>query len=654
MTITARTSPSSGPEFLATEPLVTELAPSGAVHEIYGIDRWGDGMFAVLANGDLGLLDPEHPGRAPVSLPRVIDDLAERGVSTPVVVRVASFLSSRIAALNTSFAAAIAEAGYTGSYRSVFPIKVNQQADVVDRIVEHGRPWDVGLEAGSKPELMIALSRALPPDAIVVCNGVKDAEFVNLAISAHRIGIDCVIVLESAGELDVVLRVAEELGQRPLLGVRIKLTEKSIGSWAASSGDRSSFGVTAPELMSIIDRLTEVDMLDCLVLQHSHVGSQVPNVNAVRRAVGEASRFFVELRRQGAPLDYLDLGGGLGVDYTGEHRSVENSIGYTLDEYCINVVDAVKYALDGAGETHPVLITESGRATVAHSSMLVFDVLDATEFDRAGDVHLEPDDHPMLVDLVGILDYVGETRLQESVSDADFFRAELRDIFRRGLLPIRQLARAEEAHLTVVNRVKEIAAAMSDVPVEVVEVLARHVDIYHGNFSVFQSLPDSWAISQIHPCVPIQRLDELPQRRAVVSDLTCDSDGKIDRFVTAAGVTDSLPIHDLEPGERYRLAVMLVGAYQETLGDLHNLFGDTHLVTIDLGENGEFELLHETEGDTVAEVLEYVEYDAKACLDAFKTKVDAASSLGRIDTAERRDLIATYRHGLTGYTYFEY
>jgi len=623
-------------------------------HDQYGLERWGMDLFAVLENGDLGLLDPERPDIAPVSLPAIVADLDQRGIAAPVVIRVQAFLRRQIAELNESFSTAISDSGYLGSYRAVFPIKVNQQADVVDRIIDDGRPWSVGLEAGSKAELVIALSRDLPDDALVVCNGVKDEQFVRLAITAHQVGISCVVVLESADELDVVLRVAERLGQRPLLGVRIKLTEKSSGAWASSSGDRSSFGVNASALMGIVEKLRAVDMLDCLVLQHSHVGSQIPNVDEIRSSVSEAARFFVALRNEGAPLTHLDLGGGLGVDYTGEQRSAEHSVDYTIAEYCINVVETVQHVMDDAGEPHPTLVTESGRATVASSSILVFDVLDATYYDRGEWIDHEPGDHELLSNIIRIHDYIDEGRLQECVSDAEHYRNELRENFRRGLLPLTQLARAEEAHLTVIRRVKKIAARAADVGGSLREILDAHVDIYHGNLSVFQSLPDTWAIDQIHPVAPIRRLDEVATRRAILSDTTCDSDGKIDRFVTAAGVETALPVHELVAGEHYHLGVFLVGAYQETLGDLHNLFGDTHVVTVGLTADGGYELLDDTEGDTVADVLSIVQYDPKACLDAYKKKVDGAVAIGRIKATERRDLISTYRRILGGYTYFEH
>lgn len=620
----------------------------------YGLDRWATDLFEVLDNGDLGVRDPERPQLPAVSLPSIVRELDQRGVSAPLLIRIRAILRSRIDAINEAFATAIDETGYDGVYRSVFPIKVNQQADVIDRIVEHGTPWNLGLEAGSKPELLIALSRDLPDGALVVCNGVKDEEYVRLAISTQRIGVSCVIVLESVAELDVVLRVAERLGERPLLGVRIKLTEKSSGMWASSSGDRSAFGVGASDLMTIVERLREVDMLDCLQLQHSHVGSQIPNVNEIRSAASEAARFFVALRRHGASLSFLDLGGGLGVDYTGEHRSGENSTNYTLSEYCVNVVETVKYVLDDGDEPHPTLITESGRAIVASSSILIFDVLEATYYDRTERIEHQPGDHELLANLIHIHEYIEFDRLQECVSDAEYYRDELRENFRRGLLSLDQLARAEEGFLTVIRRLKELAQEAGNVDEGLEELLGQHVDIYHGNLSVFQSLPDTWAIDQIHPVVPIQRLNEVPNRRAIVSDTTCDSDGKIDRFVTGSGVSNSLPVHDLVPGERYRLGVFLVGAYQETLGDLHNLFGDTNVVTVGLLDNGEFELLAETEGDTNAQVLSYVEYDPKACLDTFKKRVDVAVSAGRISSAQRRDLVSSYRHSMSSSTYFEH
>ncbi|MGY6549406.1 MAG: biosynthetic arginine decarboxylase [Roseinatronobacter sp.] len=627
---------------------------SDHIFQSYGIHRWGAGMFAPLPNGDLGLVNPDRPDAPPASLPALLHALDARGIHTPVLVRVGAFLRRQLEDLNHAFARAIEANGYQAPYRGVFPIKVNQQAEVIDRIVDYGRPFQFGLEAGSKPELILALSRDLPKDALLICNGIKDAEFIRLGILARKAGINCVLVIESPAEADTVIAEAKRLGEMPALGVRIKLTRRVTGNWADSSGDRSTFGLTTKEVVDLLDKLRAADMLDCLVLQHAHLGSQVPKMLDIRQAVDEACRFYTELRRLGAPLIYLDLGGGLGIDYTGEARASDNSMNYTMDEYCFNVVETVKYRMDEAQTSHPILVTESGRAIVAYSSMLLSDILEASLFDRADPIAPEEGDHHLLSDMAAIVGYLSPRRLQESLNDAEYYREELRAHFRRGVIDIEQIARAEQIFLHVVHRIKDVVAQTPDVPQEVLAELSAHRDIYRANFSLFQSLPDVWAIDQLVPIAPLQRLNETPLRRAVLSDITCDSDGKIDQFVLGKGVGNALPVHELRPGERYFIGAFLVGAYQETLGDLHNLFGDTNIVTVDFNEDGVLEIQHEVEGDTVAEVMAYVEYEPKQCLDAFKRIVERGVQEGSLNPSQRRMLMETYRHALGGYTYYEH
>lgn len=626
-----------------------EQPPSASV---YGIDRWSKDLLTVLPNGDVALCDPANPDAAPVSLPAIMHDLHQRGIASPLVLRVKSFLEAEIHRLNKSFANAIARCGYKAPYRGVFPIKVNQQAQVVDRIVEFGHQYNYGLEAGSKPELVIALSHRLSKEALIVCNGVKDVEFVRLAILSRRIGFNTVIVLESPKEAEIVIEVAKELEQDPLLGVRVKLTNQIGGKWQSSSGDRSAFGMNTDQLLRVVDRLRDEGLLHCLKLQHSHLGSQVPDVNDVRRAVSEACRYFAELTREGVPLTHLDLGGGLGVDYTGEKRASENSINYSLEEYCANVVETVAYAMDAEGIDHPVLVTESGRAVSATSSMLIFDVLESTLYDAPDAPNVEPDDHHLLTDLAAVSGYLVAERVQECWNDARFYRDELRALFRRGHVDLRQMARAERIYLNLMTRIKEIAHNTGE-NIELDRELQKIADVYHCNFSVFQSLPDAWAIDQLHPIVPLQMLDQPPDRRAVLADITCDSDGKMDQFILAGEIAPSLPVHSLPEDRPYYIGAFFVGAYQETLGDLHNLFGDTNVVTIDLRPDGGFDLLHEQEGDSIAQVLAYVEYDPTDCIAAFRKMVDEAISAGNITTKERRTLIGAYRDSMNGYTYFE-
>lgn len=621
-------------------------------HSIYGFERWGRDLLTVLENGDVGLQNPLKPETPPISLPSIIRDLDQRGVHAPMLLRVSSFLENEIRDINQSFTTAMREAGYRGEYRGVFPIKVNQQAQVIKQIVDIGRPYAFGLEAGSKPELVIALAQSLENDALVVCNGVKDLKFVKLAILSRKLGFNTAIVLESPKELELVIEAYKELGVEPLLGVRVKLFSRIGGDWAESSGDRSTFGMNTDQLMLVIDRLREVGLLHCLKFQHSHLGSQVPDVNDVRRAVVEACRYFVELTKEGAPLTNLDLGGGLGVDYTGEKRASKSSINYSVMEYCENVVEAVRYAMDDAGLEHPTLTTESGRAIVATSSMLIFNVLEATLYDSVTNSKPESTDHHYVNDLAVIETYLEPMRLQECINDARFYRNELRNLFMRNAVDLRQMARAERIYLYLMSRIKLMANEADHSP-EIDEQLDALADIYHCNFSLFQSLPDVWAIDQIHPIAPLQKLNDEPIRRAILSDITCDSDGKIDEFILSDGLSPSLPVHELTEGEPYYLGVFFVGAYQETLGDLHNLFGDTNVATIELREDGHFDLLQEVEGDTIAEVLSYVEFDPKDCVDDFRKLLDRATSQNRLQASERKLLIATYREAINSYTYFE-
>ncbi|WP_170552785.1 biosynthetic arginine decarboxylase [Ruegeria atlantica] len=623
-----------------------------APHSIYGVEKWGKGLIEVTEQGEIGLRNPLVPEAAAISLPGILHDLDERGIKAPMLLRISSYLENEIAHINESFRDAIARVGYKGSYRGVFPIKVNQQAQVVDRIVEFGKKYNYGLEAGSKPELVVALAHRLAREALIVCNGVKDAEFIQLAILSRKIGFNTVIVLESPKEADTVIEVYNELGIEPLIGVRVKLTNQISGKWEESSGDRSAFGMNTDQLVATVDKLKAAGLLHCLKLQHSHLGSQVQDVNDVRRAVGEACRYYTELTREGVPLTHLDLGGGMGVDYTGEKKAAENSINYTVEEYCANVVETVAYAMDETEVEHPTLVTESGRAVVATSSMLVFNVLESTLYDAPNGPEVEADDHHLVSDLAAINGYLSTERLQECWNDANFYRNELRALFRRGYVDLRQMARAERIYLSLMARLKALAAS-DDLETDVDDQLEKVADIYHCNFSLFQSLPDVWAIDQLHPIVPLQGLNQTPDRRAVLSDITCDSDGKIDRFILADGVSPSLPVHSLPEDQEYLMGVFFVGAYQETLGDLHNLFGDTNVVTIDLRADGGFDLLHEQEGDTISQVLSYVEFDPNDCVAAFRKMVDEAISTGTLMAKDRKTLMSAYRDSINGYTYYE-
>ncbi|MBY5934965.1 biosynthetic arginine decarboxylase [Tateyamaria omphalii] len=625
--------------------------PSSGAAAIYGVDRWSDGLICVTPSGDLALKNPSHLTAPPVSLPVILEALERRGIPAPLLLRVQPFLDRSLTRLHEAFAAAIRDIRYKGCYRGVFPIKVNQQPEIVERVVEVGREAHFGLEVGSKPELLIALAQSMSPEALLICNGAKDAGFMRLAMLSQKLGFNTVIVLESLQEFETVHRIAEDLELRPRLGVRIKLTETVTGKWQASSGDRSVFGISALDLLKLTARLEETEMMDCLVLQHTHVGSQVPDIMDVRRAATEACRFYTELSRMGAPLRYLDLGGGLGLDYTGARQADENSINYTVKEYCANLVESVFYAMEEAGLPHPTIVTESGRFIAAQSAIFVFNVLDATLYDTPERPMVTSDDHHLLSDLLAVESYVESDRLQEALNDAIYYRDEIRTLFRHGQIGLHLMARAEQAFLFLLSRFKHVGA-QDGFSGLIDQQLSGFVDHYHGNFSLFQSLPDVWAIDQVHPVMPLSRLDEVPTRRAILTDLTCDSDGKIERFVLADGMASALPVHALREGEDYHIGVFFVGAYQETLGDLHNLFGDPNVVTISLDPEGGFDIEHETEGDRISEVMSYVEYDPQTCLTTFRKTVERAVKEGHVDADERRMIMAAYKDGLAGSTYF--
>mgnify|MGYP005674504033 FL=1 len=621
--------------------------------DIYGIKKWGNDILEILENGNIGLKNPFQPDNPPTDLIKIIKSLNERGISCPVLLRVTDYLAFRIKQINNSFFEAIKEIGYKGDYKGVFPVKVNQQAQVIDRIVEFGKEFDFGLEVGSKPELLIALAHDLSSNSTIICNGIKDREFIHLAILSLKIGFKTILVLESPRELDLIIEISKELNVRPLLGIRVKLTNKVSGNWSQSSGDRSAFGLSVEQVMEVINKLKNNNYLDCLILQHSHLGSQIPDIIEIRKATQEACRFFSEMIKQGAPLNYLDLGGGLGVDYTGEQKSAYNSINYSLDEYCTNIVETVKYELDQSKIDHPTIITESGRACIASSSMLIFNILETTNFDSKKTQLINEDDHPLLKNMIQIPEYLGLERAQECLNDLNYYRDEIRALFRSGQIDLPNMAKTEETYLFVINKIKMVLSSSTEITEELQDSIDNMADIYHGNFSLFQSLPDVWAIDQIHPIAPIQKHHDYPDKRVILNDITCDSDGIINKFVLKDGVSNTLPLHSIKEDEDYFLGVFYIGAYQETLGDLHNLFGDTNVVTIKLKENGGYQLLHEQEGDTISEVLSYVEYEPKDIINRFKRIVEDAVRSRDLSLSERKQLIQSFKESISGYTYFE-
>jgi len=620
---------------------------------VYGIKNWSNGYFDISAAGELVVNNPLLESATPLSLMEVVSGLEDRELQMPVLLRVENILDQSIKSLNEAFAAAIDKLAYNNHYRGVYPIKVNQQAQIVEELADFGQRFGHGFEVGSKPEMIAALSTLEPNGGLIICNGYKDQEFVDLGLQATKLGFACFFVIETPTELPIIIQRSQKLGIKPNIGVRVKMTSKVGGHWNSTSGDRSVFGLTTGQLIQVVDQLKQHGLLDCLKLLHCHLGSQIPNILDIRGGVLEACRFYADLCEEGAPMAYIDLGGGLAVDYTGAASNGGQSRNYSLSEYCEDIVETIKSTLDAEGLAHPVIVTESGRATVAYSSILLFNILDVTRFDPIHIPDIEEEEHDHIVSLRAIFGYLQPRRLQECYNDAHFYRDELRVLYKRGQVSLRMRSLAESLFLEILHKIAEVMGTMERVPSDLEGLSESLADIYYGNFSLFQSLPDSWAIDQLFPIMPIHRLQEQPDRHAVLADITCDCDGKIDRFIDEYDVKNVLPLHALKADEEYYLGVFLVGAYQETLGDLHNLFGDTHVVSIRMNEDNSFDFVKEIYGDTIADVLSYVEYQPKEMLLKFRNRVEQAVKEKRITAKERQQMLNTYKASLDGYTYYE-
>ncbi len=622
--------------------------------QLYGINAWGAGYFGVSGDGQVQV-NVEFDGKpVKVSIMDIVSGMHERGLHMPAILRIRNLLDHRVEVLNQSFARAIADGGYKNCYRGVYPIKVNQQCHVVEEIADYGRRFNHGFEAGSKAELIIAMSQLRDSDGLIICNGYKDAEFIELGLYAVQMGIPCFFVVESLSELPIIVERSKALGIEPLIGVRIKTTVAVDGYWSQDSGDRSIFGLSTAALMRLVDGLRDAGMLHCLRLLHCHLGSQIPNIRNVRSGVLEACRFYAGLVQEGAPMGHIDLGGGLAVDYEGARTNSTHSMNYRLDEYCANIVESICETLDPLDIGHPVIISESGRATVAYSSMLLFNILNVSNTQPTSAEEEPPEDCvETLKNLYDIQARLSTENFQECYNDALFYRDELRELFHHGTASLRERAMAENVFLQVVHRIAAMLPQLKRVPPELQDLQEQLSDIYYGNFSLFQSLPDIWAIDQLFPIMPIHRLDEKPERSAILADLTCDCDGKIDRFSTPEGERNVLPLHKFTPGQEYYLGVFLVGAYQETLGDLHNLFGDTNVVNVSVNPDGSFEFAREFQGDSIADVLSYVEYEPKQLQENFRLVAEKAVRDGKISVAQRSQIVQAFRESLHGYTYFE-
>ena len=619
--------------------------------ELYNITGWGLKYFSINDNGHVQVTPRE--GCASVDLKELMDELQIRDITAPVLLRFPDILDNRIEKISRCFKQAAEEYKYGAQNFIIYPIKVNQMHQVVDEIVSHGKKFNIGLEAGSKPELHAVLATNIDEHNLIICNGYKDENYVELALLAQKMGRRIFLVVEKLNELHLIARLAKRIGVRPNIGIRIKLSSSGSGKWEESGGDHSKFGLNSSELLEAVDALAKYKMEDCLKLIHFHIGSQITKIRRIKNALREATQFYVQLTKMGFSIDFIDIGGGLGVDYDGTRSSAsENSMNYSIQEYANDAISAIVDACEKNGLKQPNVITESGRSLSAHHSILIIETLETTQLPVWNDnEEVSDSDHELARELYQIWDRLGQQSLLESWHDALQIREEALDRFSLGMLDLHTRAQIEKLFWSVAREVNDIAKTMKHVPEEL-RISKMLPDKYFCNFSLFQSLPDSWAIDQMFPIMPISRLDEKPTRTATIQDVTCDSDGKINCFISSHGFSNALPIHPIKNGESYYLGVFLVGAYQEILGDMHNLFGDTNTVHVSVHKGG-YEIEQIIDGETVAEVLDYVQYNPKKLVRNVETWVTRSMKSGKITPEEGREFLSNYRSGLYGYTYLE-
>jgi arginine decarboxylase len=647
---------------LAGGRLTTSVSPGSSpwsateAAELYDVPRWGQGYFSVNDQGHLQVHPTKEPHRS-VDLKRLVDRLQLRGLAVPILIRFTDILKHRLGEIHGAFQSAIAQNQYQGKYVCVYPIKVNQQRQVVEEVLNFGSQYGFGLEAGSKPELL-AVSAMASNDTPIICNGFKDFEFIEMAMLAQKMGRQIIPVVEKYTELELVLEYAEKVGVRPNIGMRVKLAARGSGRWQSSGGFRSKFGLTVTEILRGLEELKKRGMEDCLKLLHFHLGSQITHIRIIKGALNEAARVYCELAKQGAGLQYMDVGGGLGVDYDGSQTNFESSMNYTLQEYANDVVYHIQTVCDEVGVAHPTIVSESGRAISAYHSMLIFNVLGTLGFgEEKIPTEVKDDFEQPLVDLIEAYHGVTQRNALETYHDAQQALDMAMNLFSGGYLSLEQRSHAENLYFAICEKIYKLCQGMADVPEDLQALEELLSDTYFCNFSLFQSIPDSWAIKQLFPVMPIHRLNERPVNHAVLSDITCDSDGKLDQFIDRRDVKKTIMLHRFN-GEPYYLGVFLVGAYQEILGDLHNLFGDTHAVHISLGENGidhteGARVEHIIKGDSVKQVLEYVEFDAEDLMGKLRRDVEAAINAGRMQDNQAGRLLRFYEEALMGYTYLE-
>ena len=621
--------------------------------ELYNIQGWGRKYFSINEKGHV-IATPKE-GYASVDLREVMDELQVRDITSPVLLRFPDILDNRIEKISNCFAVASEQYNYKAKNYIIYPIKVNQMRPVVEEIVSHGEKFNIGLEAGSKPELHAVLATNIKENALIICNGYKDQSYIELALLAQKMGRRIYLVVEKLNELRIISEVAARIGIRPNVGIRIKLASSGSGKWETSGGDQSKFGLNSSELLEAIDFMQKQKMTDCLKLIHFHIGSQITKIRRIKNAIREATQFYVQLSRLGFEIEFMDIGGGLGVDYDGTRNSASgSSMNYSIQEYANDAVSAIVDACEKNGLRQPNIINESGRSLTAHHSVLVFEVLETTQlpiWKESKD--LQDTDHELVKELYDIWEKLDSQSLLESWHDALQIREEALDLFSLGLVDLRTRANIEELFWSVAREVGQIAGSMKHAPEELRKVAKMVPDKYFCNFSLFQSLTDSWAIDQVFPIIPLGRLDEKPTRTCTIQDITCDSDGKISNFITMGGSTSSaLPVHPVKQGEPYYLGVFLVGAYQEILGDMHNLFGDTNAVHISVYKD-RYEIDRIIDGESVADVLDYVQFNPKKLVRNVEAWVTASMKDGKISPEEGREFLSNYRSGLYGYTYIE-
>ncbi len=616
---------------------------------LYRIQGWGEPYFSINAAGRV-TVSPKGERGGSLDLYELVNALKQRNLGLPLLIRFSDILEDRIERLNACFAKAIARYNYSGVYRGVYPVKCNQQKHLLEDLVKFGKPHQFGLEAGSKPELMIALAMLDTQGALLICNGYKDQEYIETAMLAQRLGQTPIIVLEQVEEVDLVIHAANNLGIKPIVGIRAKLSTQGVGRWGTSTGDRAKFGLTIPEVIQAVDKLREANLLDSLQLLHFHIGSQISAIHVIKDAIQEASKIYVELAKLGANMKYLDVGGGLGVDYDGSQTNFYASKNYNMQNYANDIVAELKDACAEHSLAVPTLISESGRAIASHQSVLIFDVLSTSDVPFGPPEPPREGEPPIVWNLWETYQSINTENHQEAYHDATQFKEEAISRFNLGILRLTERARVERIYWACCEKILAITRQHDYVPDELEDLEKIMASIYYINLSVFQSAPDCWAIDQLFPIMPIHRLDEEPTRRGILADLTCDSDGKIDRFIDLRDVKSVLELHTLKPGEPYCLGMFLSGAYQEIMGNLHNLFGDTNAVHIQLTPKG-YQIEHVVKGDTMTEVLSYVQYDAEDLVESIRQRCEQALLEKRITIQESQLLLQNYEHSLGRYTY---